>query len=91
MSVSEVSAEWSEFVVRSPETPSTYVRLFDWARVDEHEVAFAVEAVGDGLCARLDSVNVSVWDGAGDLAEFLDGLAGDHDPRSGRTDVAARL
>ncbi|MEJ8640248.1 DUF6228 family protein [Streptomyces sp. MS1.HAVA.3] len=77
MSLFEVSAEWSELVVRSPATPSTYVRLSDWVRVDEHEVAFAVEAVADGLRAQLDSVSVSVWDRAGDLTEFLDGLAGD--------------
>ncbi|MEU3607967.1 DUF6228 family protein [Streptomyces sp. NPDC035033] len=73
----EVSAECSELVVRSPETPSTYVRLFDWARLDEHEAAFAMEAVADGLHARLDSVSVSVWDSAGDLTEFLDALADD--------------
>ncbi|WP_412079457.1 DUF6228 family protein (plasmid) [Streptomyces xanthophaeus] len=77
MSLFEVSSEWSELVVRSRTTPSTYVRLFDWARVDDHEVAFAVEVVADGLQARLESVSASVWDRAGDLTEFLDGLARD--------------
>ncbi|MFD8010740.1 DUF6228 family protein [Streptomyces sp. NPDC058955] len=77
MSLFEVSAEWSEFVVRSPTAPATYVRLFDRTRVDEDEIAFAVEVMADGLCARLDSVSVSVWDRAGDLTEFLDGLARD--------------
>ncbi|NXY99748.1 permease [Streptomyces sp. BR123] len=77
VSLFEVSAEWPELVVRSPATSATYVRLFDWARVDEHEIAFAVEVVGDGLRARLDSVSVSVWGRAGDLTEFLDGLARD--------------
>ncbi|MGW2275294.1 DUF6228 family protein [Streptomyces yangpuensis] len=77
MSLFEVSAEWSELVVRSPTTTATYVRLFDWARVDEHEITLAVEVVADGLRARLDSVSVSVWDRAGDLTEFLEGLAAD--------------
>ncbi|MFE7096723.1 DUF6228 family protein [Streptomyces erythrochromogenes] len=77
MSLFEVSPEWSELVVRSPTTPSTYVRLFDWARVDDHEITFAVEVAADGLRARLDSVSASVWDRAGDLTEFLDGLARD--------------
>ncbi|WP_260867679.1 DUF6228 family protein [Streptomyces sp. SAJ15] len=77
MSVFEFSAERPELVVRSPGASSTYIRLFDWARVDEYEVAFAVEAVADGLRACLDSVEVSVWDGVGDLADFLDGLARD--------------
>ena len=84
VSVFEAFTEWSELVVRSPETPSTYVRLFEWARVDAHQVAFAVEAVADGLCARLDSVSISVWDGVGNLTEFLDGLAVTSEAGTGR-------
>ncbi|OLZ63743.1 permease [Streptomyces amritsarensis] len=77
MSLFEVSAESSELVVRSPTSPTTYVRFFDWSRVDDHEIAFGVECVADGMHARLDSVSLSVWDRAGDLTEFLDGLAKD--------------
>jgi hypothetical protein len=53
------------------------IRLFDWSRTDESEVVFAVEAVDDGLCARIEAVTVSAWDAAGYLTEFLDGLARD--------------
>ncbi|MCB5177991.1 DUF6228 family protein [Streptomyces antimicrobicus] len=77
MSVFDVSADRSELVVRSPTTPTTYVRFSDWARLDEHEITLAVEVEADGLRARLDSVHVSVWDRAGDLTEFLDDLATD--------------
>ncbi|MGW6617110.1 DUF6228 family protein [Streptomyces erythrochromogenes] len=77
MSLFEVSAESSEVVVRSATTPSTYVRLFERVRVDEYETTFTVEAAADGLRARLDAVNVSVWDRAGDLTGFLEGLAKD--------------
>lgn len=69
--------EKPELVVRSAETPTLFMRLFDWSRVDEHEVVFAVEAVADGLRARIDSVTVSVWNGAGDLIDFLAELARD--------------
>ncbi|MFH7594315.1 DUF6228 family protein [Streptomyces racemochromogenes] len=92
MSVFEVSPQRSELVVRSPETPSTYVRLSDWARLDEHEVAIAVEAVADGLRARLDAESISVWDRAGDLTDFLEGLAYDFRGWEGeRTWVTNRL
>ncbi|GDY69457.1 hypothetical protein SAV14893_088500 [Streptomyces avermitilis] len=50
------------------------VRLFDWSRADEYEVAFAVEAVADGVRARFDTVTATVWD---DMGGFFDGLARD--------------
>ncbi|MET8629912.1 DUF6228 family protein [Kitasatospora sp. NPDC004669] len=77
MSLFEVLPDRAELEVRSSETPATCVRFFDWSRVDEYEVVFAVEAVADGLRACIGSVTVSVWDGAGNLSDFLSGLARD--------------
>jgi hypothetical protein len=48
--------------------------LFDWSRADEYETVFAVEAVADGVRARLENVTVTVWD---DMSEFFAGLARD--------------
>nr|WP_202436923.1 DUF6228 family protein [Streptomyces sp. SID5910] len=50
------------------------VRLFDWSRADEYESAFAVEAVADGVRARLETVTVTAWD---DMCAFFDALARD--------------
>lgn len=36
-----------------------------------------MEAVDDGLRARIGALTVTAWDGAGYLTEFLDGLARD--------------
>ncbi|RLV04429.1 permease [Streptomyces griseocarneus] len=74
---SEESPEPSEFVIRCPQTPSTYVRFCDWSRLDEYVVAFTVEGVAAGMRARLDSVRISYWDGAGPLDAFLATLARD--------------
>ncbi|MEV5731262.1 DUF6228 family protein [Streptomyces pharetrae] len=63
-----------ELVVRGPGALATCVRLFDWSRADEYETVFAVEAVADGVRARLENVTVTVWD---DMREFFDGLARD--------------
>ncbi len=63
-----------ELVVRGPGALATSVRLFDWSRADEYETVFAVEAVADGVRARLENVTVTVWD---DMSEFFDGLARD--------------
>ncbi|WP_181871014.1 hypothetical protein [Sphaerisporangium album] len=54
-------------------SPAVSIWFFDWSRTDEFEVVFAVEAVDDGLRARIETVIVSAWDGAGYLTEFLDG------------------
>ncbi|MEU8549917.1 DUF6228 family protein [Streptomyces roseoverticillatus] len=77
MSHFEAFPEQSELIVRSSGPQSTSIRFFDWSRTDESEVVFAVEAVSDDLRACIDTVTVSVWDGAGDLSEFLDALARD--------------
>lgn len=66
-----------EVVVRGSGSSAASVRLFDWSRTDEFEVVFAVEALDEGLRARIETVTVSAWDGAGYLTEFLDGLARD--------------
>ncbi|WP_222723607.1 DUF6228 family protein [Streptomyces sp. MS191] len=51
-----------------------------------------MEAVADGLHARRESVSISVWESAGDLTEFLDGLAEDFRgwQGEGRGDRSAR-
>jgi hypothetical protein len=54
--------------------PQTSVRLFGRVREDEYHVVFGVEVVDDGLRARVENVEVTVWD---PLEEFFDGLARD--------------
>lgn len=53
------------------------MRLIDWVRIDEYTALFAVEAVAEGLHARVDRVTISYWDGAGDLSDFLADVARD--------------
>ncbi|MBT2393290.1 permease [Streptomyces sp. ISL-1] len=77
MSLIEVVPGQVELVVRGAGSQAPSIRLFDWSRTDEFEVVFAVEAVDDGLRARIEAVTMSAWDGAGYLTEFLDGLARD--------------
>lgn len=77
VSLIEVVPGQVELVVRGAGSQAPSIRLSDWSRTDEFEVVFAVEAVDDGLRARVESVTVSAWDGAGYLTEFLDGLARD--------------
>ncbi|MER7719302.1 DUF6228 family protein [Streptomyces flaveolus] len=74
MSLIEVGPGQVEVVVRGPGALTPCVRLFDWARADECETAFAVEAVADGVRARLEAVTVTVWD---DMCAFFDDLARD--------------
>ncbi|MER5432348.1 DUF6228 family protein [Streptomyces sp. NPDC002588] len=74
MSLIEVGPGQVELVLRGQGVLAASVRLFDWSRTDEYETAFAVEAVADGVRARLDNVTVTVWD---DMSEFFDGLARD--------------
>ncbi|MDI9889240.1 DUF6228 family protein [Streptomyces sp. HNM0645] len=74
MSLIEVGPGQVELVVRGPGALAASVRLFDWSRADEYETVFAVEAVADGVRARLENVTVTVWD---DMSEFFDGLARD--------------
>ncbi|EFE64757.1 conserved hypothetical protein [Streptomyces viridosporus ATCC 14672] len=74
MSLIEVGPGQVELVVRGPGALAASVRLFDWSRADEYETVFAVEAVADGVRARLENVTVTVWD---DMSEFFDGLACD--------------
>ncbi|MER6633296.1 DUF6228 family protein [Streptomyces sp. NPDC000987] len=57
-----------------PGASAASVRLFDWSRADEYETVFAVEAVADGVRARLENVTVTVRD---DMSGFFDGLARD--------------
>ncbi|MER7756799.1 DUF6228 family protein [Kitasatospora sp. NPDC097643] len=66
-----------ELSIRSTDSPTSRIRLTDWSRRDAYESVFAVEAVSDGLTARVDAVRVSVLDLDGDLADFLDRLAAD--------------
>ena len=63
-----------ELVVGGRGALAPCVRLFGWSRADEYEVSFAVEAVADGVRARLESVTVTVWD---NLDDFFDNLARD--------------
>jgi hypothetical protein len=77
VSLIEVVPGKVELVVRGVGSQAPSIRLFDWSRTDEFEVVFAVEAVDDGLRARIGAVTVSAWDGAGYLTEFFDGLARD--------------
>ncbi|MCG8969076.1 DUF6228 family protein [Streptomyces sp. CL12-4] len=74
MSLIEVGPGQVEVVVSGTGAMAPRVRLFDWSRADEYESAFAVEAVADGLRARLETVTVTVWD---DMSAFFDGLARD--------------
>lgn len=74
MSLIEADPGRVELVVRGPGTSASSVRLSDWSRTDEYETVFAVEAVADGVRARLENVTVTVWD---DMGEFFDGLARD--------------
>lgn len=55
-------------------SPDARVRLFDWAREDEYHVVFGVEATDAGVQARIETVEVTVWDR---LDDFFDGLAQD--------------
>ncbi|WP_327075280.1 DUF6228 family protein [Kitasatospora purpeofusca] len=77
MSLIEMVPGQVELVVRGAGAgagaSAALVRLFDrpWA---EYEVAFGVEAVDDGVRARLEDVTVTVWD---DMGGFFDGLARD--------------
>jgi hypothetical protein len=77
VSVFEVLPEQSELTVQSSGYQATSVRFFDWSRTDENEVVFAGEAVTGDLRACIDTVTVSVWDGVGDLSDFLAGMARD--------------
>lgn len=43
-------------------------------REDEYHTVFAVQAMADGMRARLENVTVTVWD---DMGEFFDGPARD--------------
>ncbi|WP_435840965.1 DUF6228 family protein [Streptomyces flaveolus] len=79
MSLIEVGPGQVEVAVGGSGALAPRVRLFDWARADEYESAFAVEAVADGMRAQLENVTVTVWD---DMSAFFDGLAGL--PRLGR-------
>ncbi|MBD0694102.1 DUF6228 family protein [Streptomyces sp. CBMA123] len=74
MSLIEVGPGQVELVVGGRGTLAPCVRLFDWSRAGEYEASFAVEAVADGVRARLESVAVTVWDR---LDEFFDNLARD--------------
>ncbi|MFJ5924305.1 DUF6228 family protein [Kitasatospora sp. NPDC092948] len=73
MGVIEMVPGQVEFVVQGAGASAASVRLFDRSRA-ESEVAFAVEAVDDGVRAGLEVVVVTVWDG---MSEFFDGLARD--------------
>ncbi|MER5866635.1 DUF6228 family protein [Kitasatospora sp. NPDC002040] len=73
MSLIEMVPGQVELVVQGAGASSASVRLSDWSRA-EYEVTFAVEAIDDGVRARLDTVTVTVWDSMG---EFFDGLARD--------------
>ncbi|MCG8971516.1 DUF6228 family protein [Streptomyces sp. CL12-4] len=74
MSLIEVGPGQVEVAVGGSGALAPCVRLFDWARADEYESAFAVEAVADGMRAQLETVTVTVWD---DMSAFFDGLARD--------------
>ncbi|CAN3985761.1 hypothetical protein KPATCC21470_8493 [Kitasatospora purpeofusca] len=73
VSLIERDPEQVELVVRGTGASAASVRLFDLSRA-EYEVACCVEAVDDGVRARLEDVTVTVWD---DMGGFFDGLARD--------------
>jgi hypothetical protein len=74
VSLIEVGPGQVEVAVGGSGALAPRVRLFDWARADEYESAFTVEAVADGMRAQLETVTVTVWD---DMSAFFDGLARD--------------
>lgn len=74
VSLIEVDSGQVELVVRGSGAQAPSVRLFERSRADEYEFAFAVEAIDDGVRARLETVTVTVWD---NMSEFFDGLARD--------------
>ena len=51
------------------------VRLCDRWRPDEENTQFAVEAIGQGLTARVSEVSAGPWQPAPDLCVFFDELA----------------
>ncbi|MFI7103324.1 DUF6228 family protein [Streptomyces sp. NPDC050161] len=65
-----------EVTVRCQDDPTTWVRLFDHHLPDDYSTSFAVEVRADGLQARLDAVETSVWDRE-DVTAFLDRLVAD--------------
>jgi len=70
----EAGAGLIELFVQGAGKTAASIRLFDGARVDPYETVFSVETAADGLCAKLEDITVSVWDG---MEEFFDGLARD--------------
>lgn len=56
------AAEPPEVAVRCLDDPGTVLRLTQRYRPDESGIGFAVEACAEGLQARVDGVEVWVWD-----------------------------
>lgn len=71
-----IASECPDVTIRCRDDPSTRVRFFDRYFRGEYETGFAVEVHADGLQARLDSVETSVWDHEY-LTDFLDRLVAD--------------
>ncbi|WTW98215.1 DUF6228 family protein [Streptomycetaceae bacterium NBC_01309] len=68
--------EPSEVTIRCLDDPATVLRLTHRYRPDESGIGFAVEVRAEGLQARVDGVEVWVWDEPG-LADFFVQVAAD--------------
>lgn len=63
--------------VRCSQDPELVIQLRDRQFIDCDETVFAIEAHADGLQATIPDVAITIWDGAGDMAAFLQQLAED--------------
>lgn len=66
-----------DVLIRCSHDPDLLIQLSNRQFIDGDETVFSIEAKADGLRAAIPDVTVSIWDGAGDLAAFLQQLAAD--------------
>lgn len=69
--------ELPKVAIRCSQDPHCVVRLSDRQFIDADETVFTIEAQADGLQAMIPYATVAIWDGAGDMATFVQGLADD--------------
>ncbi len=70
----EVEPGQVELVVQGAGASACSVRLSGWSREDEYAASFAVEAINEGVRARLATATVTVW---ANMDGFFDSLARD--------------
>ncbi|MFC6073432.1 DUF6228 family protein [Microbispora bryophytorum] len=66
-----------DVLVRCSQDVDLLIRLSNRQFIDSDETVFSIEAMADGLRVAIPDVTVAIWDGAGDLAAFLQQLADD--------------